>query len=312
MRLDKLFAGAAIGAACIVSHPAGAEDGATNSGAAIGSLYPNLSSGILTYARAAPLPEGVLLRTAGLEIAQKDVDQFIARQPRRLQAEMAKFAFFALEQEATERILLKLAREEAGKNGRDVSEATDDQLERSYFENLTRDVSVTDGDVEKFYKENETLFCGAPLAQVKKQIETQVLQDKRQRFADDSIRNLGLKMEISVADSWVKAQAQILRDNPLDRARASGKPTLAVFSSKSCCGPDKMAPIVEAIRKTFGDSINCVSIDPRREQVLSARYGVRAIPTEILFDRAGKESYRNSGLIAEKDLADKIGKLKGS
>lgn len=278
----------------------------------IESLYPNLASGILMYATAAPLPENILLRAEGMEMTQKDIDQFVARQPTRLQPEMAKLGFFALEQVATERILLKLARDEAAKSNRDVSGMTDDQVRQTFFDNLTRDMIVNDADVEKFYKENETLFCGAPLAQVRKQIESQVLQDKKERFQDDYFRNLGQTMGIVVADAWLKDQAQVARNNPLDQARSTGKPTLVVFSAKSCCGPDKMAPIVGAIQKTFGDSVNCVSIDPRREQVLSTRYGVRTIPTLILYDRSGREYFRNSGLITEKDLVDKIGLLKAS
>jgi len=307
MRLVSISGAAAIVMACIFHHPAEAQDEVSNTAGAIESLYPNLSSGILMYAKAAPLPDNILLKADGLEIAQKDIDQFVARQPRRLQAEMAKFGFFALEQEATGRILLKLAGEELRKNNRDVTGMTDDQIRQAFFDNLTRDITVNDGDVEKFYKENETLFCGAPLAQVRKQIENQVLQDKKQRFLDAYTRNLGQTMEIIVADAWVKAQAQTARDNPLDQARANGKPTLAVFSAKSCCGPDKMAPLIGAVRKTFGDILNIVSIDPRREQILSARYGVRSIPTQIFYDKTGKEYYRNSGLISEKDTIEKIG-----
>ena len=264
------------------------------------------------HAKVAPLPENILLKTDGMEIAQKDIDQAIDRQPKRLQAEMRKYAFFALEQEATERILLKLAREELKKTGHDPSGMTDDQIRQAFFESLTRDITVNDRDVEAFYKENETLFCGAPLEQVRKQVESQVLQDKKQRFQDDYIRNLGKTMEIIVAEAGFKAQAETARNNPLDRARASGKPTLAVFSAKSCCGPDKMAPLISAVRKTFGDTINIVSIDPRREQILSARYGVHTIPTEIFYDKTGQEHFRNSGLITEKDIIDKIGKLKAS
>ena len=310
MRFAKISVAATMAMACLFSRPAWAQDKISPGPGAIDSLYPNLSSGILMYAKAAPLPDNILLKTDGIEIAQKDIDQFIARQPRQLQRELPKYGFFALEQEATGRILLTLAGEELKKNNRDVTGMTDDQIRQTFFETLTKDIAVSDGDVEKFYKENETLFCGAPLAQVRKQIENQVLQDKKQRFLDAYTRNLGQTMEIIVADAWVKAQAQTARDNLLDQARANGKPTLAVFSAKSCCGPDKMAPLIGAVRKTFGDAINIISIDPRREQILSARYGIRSIPTQIFYDKTGKEYYRNSGLISEKDTIEKIGGMK--
>ena len=250
MSLMGISVAAALALVCSFTNPAGAQEEVPSS--TIESLYPNLASGILMYARVAPLPESILLKAEGMEMTRKDIDQFVARQPKRLQPEMAKFGFFALEQVATERILLKHARDEAAKSHRDVSGMTDEQVLRAFFDNLTRGVTVDDGDVEKFYKENEALFCGAPLAQIRKQIESQVLQDKKERFQDDYLHNLGRTTGIVVADAWLKDQAQTARNNPLDQARSAGKPTLAVFSAKSCCGPDKMAPIVESLRKSFG------------------------------------------------------------
>jgi thioredoxin 1 len=116
-------------------------------------------------------------------------------------------------------------------------------------------------------------------------------------------------MEILVSDSWTKQQAVNAKDNPLDMARAAGKPTLAIFSAASCCGPDKMIPIRDALLKKYDTKINIVYIEPRQEQILAARYGIRAIPTQVFYDKTGKEFFRHSGFFSEKDIIGKLSEM---
>ena len=272
-------------------------------------LYPNLAAGVLTYAKVNTLPECILLKADGFEIAQKDIDRSIAQQPWQLQTELKKNSFFILEQETTGKLLIKLAKEKLSKNDKDVNSIDDNQIVQAFFKELTKDVKVTEQDVETFYKENESVFCGTPLESVRKQIESYVLQDKQQRLVDQYIQTLGQKIEITVSDSWTKQQATNVKDNPLDKARAAGKPTLAIFSAASCCGPDKMIPVKEALIKKYNGKINIVYIEPRKEQILAARYGIRSIPSQVIFNSKGKEHFRHSGFFSEKDIIGKLNEL---
>ena len=278
----------------------------SNSIKTVEQLYPNLAAGVLTYAKVSVLPEGMLLKSEGIEISSNDIDKSISGQPEQFQAELTKNAFFVLEQEATGKILKKVAAQKLSEKGKDVNSMDDNQLVRSFFEELTKDVKVTDKDIETFYKENESVFCGTPLDSVRKQIESYVLQDKKQRFVDQYIQTLGQKLEIVVSDLWTKQQAANAKDNPLDKVRASGKPTLAIFSAASCCGPDKMIPIRDALLKKYDTKINIVYIEPRKEQILAARYGIRSIPTQIFFDKAGKEVFRHTGFFSKDQISKKL------
>jgi thioredoxin 1 len=281
----------------------------SNSIKTVEQLYPNLAAGVLTYAKVSVLPERVLLKSEGIEISSNDIDKSISGQPEQIQAELKKNAFFVLEQETTGKILKKVAAQKLSEKGKDVNSMDDNQLVRSFFEELAKDIKVTDKDVEIFYKENESVFCGTPLKSVRKQIESYVLQDKKQRFVDQYIETLGQKLEIVVSDSWTKQQAANAKDNPLDKVRASGKPTLAIFSAASCCGPDKMIPIRDALLKKYDTKINIVYIEPRKEQILATRYGIRSIPTQVFYDSKGKEFYRHSGFYSEKDITNKLGEM---
>ena len=300
---------AAIIIVVLATIPCLAQDNDSNSVKIVEQLYPNLAAGVLTYAKVGVLPEGILLKTEGIEIAQKDIDQAIQQQPEQFQQELRKNAFFVLEQQATSKLLLKIANDKLGKQSKDTNMIPDSNIIKTFFENITKDINVTDQDVETFYKENESVFCGTPLNSVRKQIVSYVLQDKQQRFVDQYIQTLGLKMEILVSDSWTKQQAVNAKDNPLDMARAAGKPTLAIFSAASCCGPDKMIPIRDALLKKYDTKINIVYIEPRQEQILAARYGIRAIPTQVFYDKTGKEFFRHSGFFSEKDIIGKLSEM---
>jgi thiol-disulfide isomerase/thioredoxin len=283
-----------------------AQDDISNSIKTVEQLYPNLAAGLLTYAKVSILPDGVLMKTDGIEITQKDIDQTVAQQPEQLRDELKKNAFFVLEQEATGMLLLKIAKDELSKQNKNITAMPDNKLINVFFENLVKDINVTNQDIETFYKENESVFCGTPLDKVRKQIESYVLQDKKQRFVDQYVQTLGQKIEITVSDSWTKTQVEFAKDNPLDKARASGKPTLVVFSAKSCCGPDKMLPVINTIQARYNDNVNIVYIEPQKEQILSARYGIRSIPTQVFYDAKGKEFFRHSGFFSDTDIVAKL------
>lgn len=266
-------------------------------------VYPNLAAGVLTYAKVSALPDGVLLKSEGVEITSNNIDKFISGQAKQFQAELKKNAFFVLEQQATGEILKLVASKKLTKK---VNLTDDKQLLSTFFEELTKDIKVTEKDIEIFYKENESVFCGTPLKSVRKQIGSYVLQDNKQRFIDEYIRTLGQKIEIVVSDSWTKQQAVNSKDNLLDKARTAGKPTLAIFSAASCCGPDKMIPVRDALLKKYDKKINVVYIEPKKQQILAARYGIRSIPSQVFYDNKGKEYFRHSGFYSEKDITGKL------
>jgi len=297
---------AVIIAVLVIAVPCAAKDNDANAINTVQQRYPNLASGALTYAKVETMAEGVLLKSEGIEISSTDIDNFISEQPEQFRADLKKNAFFVLEQEAGLKMLRKLARQQLAKSGKDANSMDDNQLFMPFFEELTKDVTVTAGDIETFYKENESIFCDTPLESVREQIESYVLSDKKQRFIDQYVRTLGQKIDITVSDSWTKQQAQTAKDNPLDKARAGGKPTLAIFSAAGCCGPDKMLPVRDVLLKQYDTKISILYIEPAKEPILAARYAVRSIPTQVLYDSKGKEFFRHSGFFSEKDIAGKL------
>jgi thiol-disulfide isomerase/thioredoxin len=86
-------------------------------------------------------------------------------------------------------------------------------------------------------------------------------------------------------------------DNPVDRARRSGKPTLVEFGAAGCVPCDMMQPILDNLRKDFGDRLNVVFVHVGEEQVPGARYGIRSIPVQVFYDAGGAESLPPRGVL---------------
>lgn len=273
----------------------------------IDSVYPGLAAGVLTYAQLIELPEGILLQSDNLRFTLEDLQQAISRSPQALHKELTKNAFFVMEQEITPKLILSEAKAALASKDVKLDQKTEQQIIQTYVGQLTEKVTVTDADIEKFYQENESVFCGTPLEKVKDQIGPFVLREKKQQFITEHLRTLGKKIPIQVSVFWAKGQARLAKDNPLDKARANGKVTLAVFSAASCCGPDKMKPVLTALGNKYdAKAMNTIYLEAKQEQILAARYQVRSIPTQIFFDKAGREMYRHVGFFPQVEIEKKL------
>lgn len=81
-----------------------------------------------------------------------------------------------------------------------------------------------------------------------------------------------------------------------------GMVTMIDLGAKKCIPCKMMAPIMEKMEKKYAGKAAIVFIDvwEHREQV--ARFGIRAIPTQIFYDADGKEASRHVGFMSEADI----------
>jgi thiol-disulfide isomerase/thioredoxin len=275
-------------------------------GTTVGSTYPGLASGVLMEARLEDLPEGVVLRAEGLEITPDDLDTEISKHPASLQAELKKNGFFLLKQIATERLLLQVARKNAGQGKTGDSESSAIEIIKAYLRGVVEQVKVTEAEVKGFYEENRTLFGGAELPQVQEQLRQYLLQAKQQEVMSEHIQTLGQRVPILVSASWAAEQTVLVKDNPVDRARVSGKPTLVDFGATGCRPCDMMAPILADLKKKYDGKLNVLFVHVQEHQILAARYGVQGIPVQVFFDKDGKEAFRHTGFFPQAEIEEKL------
>jgi len=275
----------------------------------VNDLYPGLTTGALAFASASTLPEGTLLKAGNLVINSKELSEEIAGADEKMQPALRKNSFFVLEQMATFRLLLAEAKAAATKSGDDISQKKEQAIIRDYLRSLMKTLAVTDEEITVFYNGNTKMFGGATLAQVKPQIRQFLLQQKQQELVNERIRTIGRRMPIEISAPWLKVQAALAKDNPVNKARASGRASLVDFGSTGCVPCDMMAPILETLREKYKDKVNVLFINVTEEPILASRYGVQSIPVQIFFDKTGKEFLRHIGFFPQNQIEAKISEM---
>jgi len=266
--------------------------------------YPDFEAGILQYAHLVELEEGLLLKSENFEIRGSFAEKMLSQLPQGLQAELKKNMLLLLNQEVLESII----RHDAASMGITIKRMDDESLQ-PYVDRVTQGATITDQAAKKFYDENQAMVGGIPFSQLKDSIKEMLLQQKKQETLESRIMKVAKGCHMQLNRDWVRQKVAAARDNPLDRARMSGKPTLAQFSSAGCPPCQMMKPILAKIKQAYGSAVNVVVIPAGENPMLARRFGVQAVPVQVFFDKAGKTVYQHTGFLSEPDIIKQLKKM---
>ena len=98
-------------------------------------------------------------------------------------------------------------------------------------------------------------------------------------------------------------------DNPLTIALKSGQPVLADFGRGKCIPCKAMKPILDELKATYKGRAEVFIFDIDEYQELTKQYGINLIPTQIFFDKAGKEVMRHEGFLEKEKIVAKLAEL---
>ena len=94
-----------------------------------------------------------------------------------------------------------------------------------------------------------------------------------------------------------------------------GMVTMVDLGARACIPCKLMAPILEKLEKVYAARAAVVFFDVWKDQAPAKRFGIRTIPTQIFFDKDGKEVYRHEGFLSEEEIVRQLKdmgvKLKG-
>lgn len=89
-----------------------------------------------------------------------------------------------------------------------------------------------------------------------------------------------------------------------------GMPTMVDLGANECIPCKMMVPVLEKVEKKYQGKAAIIIVDVYKDKEPAKRFGVRAIPTQIFFDKEGKEVHRHEGFMSEADI-DRVFKQMG-
>jgi thioredoxin 1 len=102
----------------------------------------------------------------------------------------------------------------------------------------------------------------------------------------------------------INADVERFRDMPV-----RGMVTMVDLGAKKCIPCKMMAPILVKIGKQYEGKAAIVFIDVWEHREQARRFGIQAIPTQIFFDKTGREVYRHVGFMDEKAIVNQLKKM---
>ncbi len=103
----------------------------------------------------------------------------------------------------------------------------------------------------------------------------------------------------SPSSTWAQAE-ELPRKNTV---------TMIDLGAKACVPCKMMAPILEKLTTEYKGKADVVFIDVWENPAAAKKYGIRAIPTQIFYDKNGKEVDRHVGFLDEKSIRTSLDKL---
>ena len=88
-----------------------------------------------------------------------------------------------------------------------------------------------------------------------------------------------------------------------------GMVTMLDLGANACIPCKMMAPIIEELQKEYSGKASIIFIDVWKNRKEAEKYGIRAIPTQIFYDKSGKETHRHVGFMDKQSIIQVLEKL---
>jgi len=127
------------------------------------------------------------------------------------------------------------------------------------------------------------------------------------QFFSDTGEMKGLPLESVTGNSSNGGSETVsgeLREVPV-----KGMVTMVDLGADSCIPCKMMAPILKKMEKKYDGKAAIIFIDVWKHRDQAKRFGIRAIPTQIFFNKEGQEVYRHVGFMSEAAIVEQLKKM---
>ena len=83
---------------------------------------------------------------------------------------------------------------------------------------------------------------------------------------------------------------------------ATGKITFYELGSVGCKPCDAMKPVMKLVEDKYGDFVDVIFYDVKKDISKVGKYKVMLIPTQVFTDAEGRETFRHQGYLAFDDV----------
>jgi thioredoxin 1 len=108
---------------------------------------------------------------------------------------------------------------------------------------------------------------------------------------------------------WAGPATGLARAQDFSQLPVKGMVTMIDLGATECVPCKMMAPIMEKMEKKYHGKAAIVFIDVWKNRDQVARFGIRAIPTQIFYDANGREVSRHLGFMSEAAIVDQLIKM---
>ena len=96
---------------------------------------------------------------------------------------------------------------------------------------------------------------------------------------------------------------------PLPEVPVKGMVTMLDLGAKKCIPCKMMAPIMEKLEKRYKGKEAIILIDIVKDYDRAKQFKFRTIPTQLFYDKKGKEVYRHAGFMSEEAIVEQLKKM---
>ena len=107
----------------------------------------------------------------------------------------------------------------------------------------------------------------------------------------------------------VSASAGEPKSDAIPSVPTPGLVTMVDLGAHKCIPCKMMAPIIAELQKEYGGRASIIFIDVWEHGEQARRFGISAIPTQIFYDKEGKEVGRHVGFLDKKSIVTTFQKL---